>query len=317
MTAAIAPSTRVIVAALAGMIAAWLAAGSIGLLAHPLRHALVWLAMAAVLLAGWPRAGDGGRGTGDGARGTGTTPRGASHPPQPASRLPPPAPFLTLAAALLAGLILTVPATGAYNVLGVALVLAVLAQTHTGLDQRALVIVAFAVAVLGVFRVACTTIAAAWQVADWLGCVLGTVASAISGRPLWVGATLGGVDFLVLMIAFCGAWLFWTVPPRWARAAYALAAVLVGHLGYLVLLSYSTDLANALPVHRPPEPPIYVPPPWFLSDAVRTLLPWDVPAVAAVIQVAIAACMFRWGKQLSVVTCQLSRRQSDRPTSSN
>ena len=46
-----APSGRVAVAALAGMAAAWFAAGSTGLLSHPLRNGLTWLALAVVVLA--------------------------------------------------------------------------------------------------------------------------------------------------------------------------------------------------------------------------------------------------------------------------
>jgi len=249
----------------AGMIGAWLAAGSMGLLAHPLRHALTWLSMAVMLVAAWPQ---GRRAWKD---------------------------WGTLAAAILAGVILSVPANGVYNVLGVAVVVAVVARVHAGIDGRALGIAAFAVTVLGVFRLACTTIASVWLAADWAGEALGAVAATILGKPLSVGATFGGVDFLVLMAAFFGAWLSSTPRPRRGRAACALAAILVGHLGYLVILAYSTDLAAALLVHGPtPEPELYVPPPWFLSDALRTLLPWNIPALAGLIHAAIAACTFRW-----------------------
>ncbi len=249
--------------------AAWIAAGSAGLLAHPLRHALAWLGLAVVLIAGWPKQ------------------------------------FRTwreraiLAAAVVFALVLTVPAAAAYNVFAVAVVLAVLAQARSGLDRRALLITAVAVTVLGVFRLACASIAAAWLLADWAGQALGGVASAIAGKPIWVGTTFGGLDFLVLMAALYVGWLGFTAPPRWGRAACAAAAVLVGHLGYLMLLACSPDLAAALPVpQRPPEPSIYVPPPWFLSDALRTLVPWNLPVLAALIHAVIAACMFRWAKWL-------------------
>ena len=36
---------------LAGMVAAWLAAGSVGLLGGPLRHALTWLSLSVAVLA--------------------------------------------------------------------------------------------------------------------------------------------------------------------------------------------------------------------------------------------------------------------------
>ena len=261
------PSPRAVVAAVAGLLAAWIGAGSMGLLAHPLRHALTWLAAAVMLAAGWPQGRRAWKEWG------------------------------VLAAAILAGLILTVPATGVYSVLGVAVVLAVLARMRTGLDHRALLITAFAVVVFGLFRLACTTIPTVWLAADWLGQAFGTVAAAISGKPLWVGATFGGVDFLVLMMALYGAWLLRTAPPRWPRAIYALAAILAAHFAYLTLLAYSGDLADALPAHAPaPEAREYVPPPWFLSDALRTLLPWNVPALAGLVHAAVAACMLRWAR---------------------
>jgi hypothetical protein len=100
--AATAPSPRAVVAAVAGLLAAWIGAGSMGLLAHPLRHALTWLAAAALLVAGWPQGRREWKEWG------------------------------IMAAAILAGLILTVPATGVYSVLGVAVVLAVLSRMHTG-----------------------------------------------------------------------------------------------------------------------------------------------------------------------------------------
>ena len=40
---------------IAGIAAAWIAAGSAGMMAAPLGHALVWLALAGAILAGWPR----------------------------------------------------------------------------------------------------------------------------------------------------------------------------------------------------------------------------------------------------------------------
>ena len=49
----IAPQALIIL--VAGMAAAWLAAGSTGLLGHPLQHALTWLSLAVALVAAWPR----------------------------------------------------------------------------------------------------------------------------------------------------------------------------------------------------------------------------------------------------------------------
>jgi len=261
-----APSVRAVVAALAGMAAAWLAAGSTGLLTPPLRHGLSWIGLAVAVIASWP-------------------------PRQTWKER------LILVAALAVAVGMTVPATGVCNVLAACLVLAMLARANRGLDRRILLITALAAAVLGVWLLACTSIPTVWSMADALGRALGRLAGLVSGRPLWVGSTFAGLDFLVLMTAILAGWLVWTSPPRLARALYASVVILGGHLAYLVLLSYATDLHEALPpAPPPPEFRDYIPPPWSWSNAARTLLPWSMPVLAGVIQLAIAAAMFRWAR---------------------
>lgn len=256
------------VAVVAGIVAAWFAAGSTGLLAASLCHALTWGALAVALFAVWRRR-----------RRTGLE-RGV------------------MAAALGLGIALTIPAAPVCNVLAVAAVLSALAWENAGMDRRALGLAALAVTVLGVYRLACTSISAVWLLADTAGHALGHFASFLTGKPLEIGATFGGLDFLVLMAALYGGWLSATARPRIARVAWGAAAILAGHLVYLLLLSYSHDLAAALP---DPPPPVqdpyqdyYVPPPWSWSEALRTLLPWNLPLVAALIQGLLAGAMFRW-----------------------
>jgi len=264
------PSLRVVVAALAGMAAAWVAAGSTGLLAHPLRHALTWLALVVLLVAGWPG--------------------------QRKWRA-----LLELVVAAVAAAALSVPASEVSNVLAVTLLLAMLARAGRGVDQRLLVVTSLATAVLGVYRLACTATATVWSITDLTGRGLGRLAEAVSHRPLWIGATFGGLDFLVLMAALVFGWLVCTRRPRFARAVYAAVAVFAGHLVYLTVLAYSTELAAALPEPPPPAPlerDLYVPPDWHWSDGVAALLPWNVPLLAGVIQLAVAAMMFRWGAWL-------------------
>jgi len=258
------PSTGTVVAALAGIAAAWLAAGSTGLLAHPLRHGLAWVALAVSLVAAWP-------------------------PRQTWLER------LILLAALVVAVGMMVPAMPVYNVLAACLVLSMLSRANRGVDQRVLLLAALGAAVLGVYLLACTSIPTVWSIADALGRALGRMAAAVSGRPLWIGATFAGLDFLVLMAALYVGWLAWTGPPRLARAMYAGVAILGGHLAYLVVLSYSMDLYAALPpAPPPPEFRDYIPSPWSWSDAARSLLPWNVPLLAGAIQLAVAAMMFRW-----------------------
>ena len=197
---------RALVIVVAALAAAWIAAGSIGLLGHSLRHALTWLALTVAIVAGWPR-------------------RGQSI-----------SDWLILAGAVVLGVILTVPLPPAVNVLAVAVVAAALVRSQTGLGGRAILIAAMAVAVLGIFRVACSSIPSVWVAADAVGFALGWSAGWLAGRPLWLGVSFGGVDFLVLMAALYAGWLICTASPRLPRAIYAAGAILFGHLLGLFLL---------------------------------------------------------------------------------
>lgn len=258
-------TSRAIVVLVAAMAAAWIAAGSTGLLAHPLRHALTWAALAVAIVAGWPsrRERSGG--------------------------------WLTVAVAVVLGLIMTAVDLPAAGVLAVALVTAALVRWQRDLAARVILIAALATAVLGVFRLACGSIPTVWLAADALGRALGRLAGMISGGPLWLGGSFGGVDFLVLMVAFYVGWLIVSAPPRLPRAICAAAAILAGHLIYLVVLSYSHQILAALPeVVLPPEADNSRMGIWAWGNAVRALLPWNLPLLALLIHAVIAAAMFRW-----------------------
>lgn len=261
-------SLRAVAASTGGIVAAWIAGGAAGFLASPLQHALAWLGIAVVLVAGWPR------------------------------RAIDAVDWVVLAGATVVGIGLTVPAMAVYNVVAVAMVLAAVAWTARGVDRRALVVAACAVATLAVYRWAFASIPAVWLAFSAVGEGLGHVAGAMCGRPLNVGATFGGLDFLVLMAALYAGWLIETVPPRRVGATVAAAAILGGHLIYLMVLACSHDLLAAIPKTPLVEAPLYqsdlyVPPPWYWGDAVRTLIPWNLPLLALLLHATIAATMFR------------------------
>ncbi|MBN2476863.1 MAG: hypothetical protein JXB62_19810 [Pirellulales bacterium] len=251
----------------AAMAAAWIASGSIGLLAHPLRHALTWVALGVAIVSGLPR-------------------RDASWPR-----------WALLVAAVLAGLVMTAASLPAVNVLAVALVLAALVGPAPGLQGRVVATAALAVVALGIFRTAQTSIPVVWLAADAVGEVFGRLAGRLAGEPLWIGSLFGGVDFLVLMAALYVGWLLQTAPPRWPRALYAAAAILLGHLLYLVVLAFSNRLLAALPDPVLPEiTDINQMGVWTWGNAARSLLPWNLPVLAGLVHVAIAVAMFRWAR---------------------
>ena len=267
------PSLGSVTAATAGIVTAWIAAGSTGFLVGQLQHTLAWLGMAVVAVAGSGRrrlrAGEVG----------------------------------VLLAALAVGVALTAPAMAVYNVVAVALVLAAMAWTAKGLDRKALLIAAYASAVLGIYRLAITAIPSVWLGADAVGEAIGGCVGAACGKPLRIGATFAGLDFLVLMTALCAAWLKATAPPRLLRAVCVVAAIAGGHLVYLVALAHTHDLLAAIPKRPAVEAPLYqsdlyLPPLWYWGDAARAVLPWNLPLLAAALHAVTTVLMFRWARWL-------------------
>jgi hypothetical protein len=248
----------------AGMAAAWFAAGSTGLVGHPLQRALTWLALATAVVAAWPAR----------RRSVET--------------------WAVLTVGVVLGLFFTASTIPAVSVLAVAVVLAAIAHVSRGLTGRLALITAIGATVLGCFRFACASIPTVWLAADGLGWMLGRVAGWLAGSQLNVGATFGGIDFLVLMAAIYVAWIVFTVPPRRSRALWAAAAIVTGHVAYLIVLASSEKLLALLPDPVvPPVSDINNVGVWTWGNGLRTLLPWNVPLVALAIYGAIAAVMVR------------------------
>ena len=251
------PAAAVVAASVAGLIAAWLAAGSAGLLGHGLRHAATWLALGAALAYGWP------------------APR--------ASR------WTGLLATLAAACAMTASSQAPVNVMAAALVMLYLAAMHGGIQRSVLLSSAFAVSAFSVYRVLYSSASVVWSLADGLGGLMGHAAGGLAHRPLLVGPAFGGVDFIVLMLAWTGAWAVHAEKPRWARVAWGLLAVAAAQTAYLLLAAFASDLAALLPPFKPEVAE------GFWTSALRHTVPWNVPAAGVILHALAAAAMARWG----------------------
>ncbi len=260
-------SAATVTAAAAVLLAAWCTAGSLGLLAHPLRLALTYvlLAVAAAILRPW-----------DGPRSRRWWLLGV------------------LGLVVVRG---TTVVSSPYELLVALGGAAWLTVISSGRRQVILQTCTLAVLTLALFRLACSSVSSIWLLGDFVGQALGNGVGWLLGVPLNIGATFAGLDFLVLMAALYAGWLWATDGPRRGRAVAAALAILAAHLLYLVVVAYASDLAALLPaVAEPTFDHPYTPPPWSWPDAVRQLLPWNLPAVAAVLHLAVACILFRWSR---------------------
>jgi hypothetical protein len=240
------------VAVLSCLMAAWIAAGSTGLLAHPFRRALTLLALGLALLA-----------------------PGIDCSRRRLRILV--TPLVACAAACMVFL-----ASGTASIMAPAVVLAFLAMISAGQGKDAFRAGAVAVVVLGLYHFARTSIPWVWLAADSVGQGLAGLVGVVIRRPMHTGATFAGLDCLIVMSTLWTLYVRSTRSPQAARTVYGFAAIAGAHLLYLTVLSYVPDLAARLA-----QTPSGV---GILHQAV----PWNLPAVACLIQLAIAGAMLRW-----------------------
>ena len=205
-------------------------------------------------------------------------------------------------------LLMTASSLPVVNILAVAILLAAVAQVRPGSIAEVSGSAALAATALAVFRLACDGSAAAWTVTNTIGHVEGLWAGWLTGRPLLIGASFGGIDFLVLMAALTAAWLMATPGPRIARAAWAILFIFLAQTAYLVVLAFSDDLAGLLPQTMPKFDDVSHLGIWTWGNAIRGLLPWNLPLLAAVFQCVVAVGMFRLTAWPAIAPHDLAKR---------
>ncbi len=262
------PAASTIVAALLGLLCVWIVAGSTGVLAHSFRRGITLAALVGVVLLAWP-----------------VRKRFAS--------------LVWLAASIAIALSLLASPLVPLNILAVAVVLLAVSCGQESLNRLTLQRIAEAAVLLAIYRIALTSIPRLWLLADTTGGLLGSLAAAITRQPLRIGATFGGLDFLVVMLFLVGWCRRAPYPPRVPRQsvrsiAILLSAVLLCHLLYLAILSFAPAILQAdcmqLAATVPPTAGATPPPPGWISQ-LRTMIPWNMPLLAAFLQMGVVAAL--------------------------
>jgi hypothetical protein len=268
-------SISVVISAVAAIAAAWIAAGSTGLLAHPLRRILTLIALSVAIL---------------------------SHRPLPVKPLKN---LLGLLVVMGLATCLVASSLPPVAVMGSALVLAFLAMTSDGRHAKQVFrISSIAVAVFGIYRTISTSVPWVWQMTDCVGRVIGSFSGIVTRRPLLVGSTFAGLDFLVLTGTLWALWLVSSPHPRRIRAIYSGLAILGGHLIYLIVLSFIPQLLAAIPKPAEQAAPAaasaFVQTSWSYAGLLHKAIPWNLPVFACGIHLLIIAAMFQWSERPEV-----------------
>jgi len=234
------PSAGLVTAVLAALAAVWIVSGSAGLMAHPWRRVLTWMAIGCVVMFAWPPR--------DATRWRGVQ-----------------------VLAVLGGVVLAVLLVGAMRpavgMLGVVILLGCLALAHQGTARSVLLATAGAALVAAVFRVAMTSFGRVWLLADRIGYAMGLAGWGFVGGPFckgalgtapWIGASMAGLEIFLLMLVLAPM-VAWGIPgPRrrdgWPAVRLLLAwfMVIVAQLVYLGAFTLLGALAAQAPQEKPP-----------------------------------------------------------------
>jgi hypothetical protein len=245
--------------------ATWFAAGSSGVIAQSLRHVVTCLLLGVGAVAGWP------------------------------TQIREWRDWAIYAGGIAVALIAAVLPLEAVNILSAVIILSALAHVRGGTDGRAIFLAAQAVFCFSICHFLYAECPRFWIAGDCFGQALGWLAGKAAGRQLSVGATFGGVDFLLLMLFVYGFWLYRTESPRMRRAVCAGLAILAAQFAYLAAVAYSDKLVAMLgdPIY-PVEDDYMRMGAWVWRNALRSMIPWNLPLIALILQTLVAAIMFRW-----------------------
>jgi hypothetical protein len=249
---------------ISSLAAAWIAAGSTGLLAHPLRRVLTLVFLGIAILA---------------------------HRPCPweknSSRL---IIFITICIAIY---MITSPSM-VINIMAVSLVLAGYAMITSGQAKKISGILSASVLIFAIYRITYISIPFIWLISDKISYLLGKITGSITNKSLSSGSSFSGIDFIVLMSVFWILCLRATAKPWKTRVLYGFLGILGGQIIYLIILSYTPKLLETIVVPTTQANTVTGEVTWSWASLIHKAIPWNLPILACVIQILIAAAMFRW-----------------------
>jgi len=210
-----------ITTALTGLCASLVAAGSIGLFAHPLRTILTWIMLSIGILLAWPNL----------------------QVRLIRTKIKIPVILISLFIIFVFSFVLGIP----FNQFSVPIVLSSLAFELKDKERTLILSAAIATAILGLFRTAVLSIPFFWVFIDRIAHTIGDIAGFLVGKPFWPGATFAGMDYIVLMAAW---YLLWVrhIPinkKKYAVYVYGGLSIIAGHLCYLMIGALIPDLLGS------------------------------------------------------------------------
>ena len=237
---------------------ALMAAGSCGLIGHPLRHALTLVGLLAIAAAS-----------------IGSRPTIGS------------VAYIVLFTIVAA--YLSASASMVVGTLGVVVLLGgiTLARPDSLATFRPLV---FAIFVFALYRLAHDSIATVWIAADIIGHFIGRIGGIVAGQSLNTGATFAALDALILMIALVLARLVQTGRPQLGRGALCITIILATHLLYLVILARCPSLTEIKPIDLGTVTLSFD----GLLALLKDQIPWNLPILAAIMHAIVAFFLLRW-----------------------
>lgn len=237
--------------------ASWIAAGSTGLLSHPLRRILTLFFLGMAILA-----------------------------PRPCPWQKNSSRLIMLVSVCIAIYMIMSPLQ-AINILAVSLILAGYSIIASGFAKRFSHILSISILIFAIYRMANIGIPAIWLISDNISRIFGNIAKSVTNQPLLTGATFAGIDFLILMSVFWILFLAASPKHKTAKAFYGFAGIFGGHLLYLIALSYAPQLVQSVVVPVGGET-------WSWAGLFHKAVPWNFPVLACLIHILVTACMIRW-----------------------